>query len=567
MTYERALRIFGLNSGFTEEELKKTYRKLASKYHPDVNSQSLSEDECKRKMQEINEARECLRKNTGNGKNSNADDIREYKTKIQIELNNIIEFNLYDTSPSEKIRQIIMEINDIVLTSFYFVSFTDKDTIDVFFKIKVKQIRDKFKEIETVFYQENYIDKKNIKENINYNCTLKEFYNQLLKIREKYSKEALIRKRLEEEIEKYKNYAGYEELKLLIDVCKQNALNHLYKNNFQNIDQEIDKMHQQIMTEVFETHYTLKNKISQLETIVNEKIDDEQIQKECQNIKQSFQNGSSFYDIEKAISRLEKLIDKYLELLQKKTKFEENSATVNAIYQSLIDRYTKALKEYDIVTQYETISNLNRVLEAFKKCCENFVDLECLNLFNKITFKNVENDNKVLNEIIEPEKKKRLKIYIKEKCSNIYEENSFFVFDEEKMLIYRIYPDDPKIRSKKIDYEELEENYISLEEFLDKSEFEGNCRNLDVYTIELLYKKNETILFYRAHKFYIGRVTEHLPHCHYKNDTDFDKYKNKEYVYSLIEKQIIHMIEKYQKQNIDVPEYDYNINEKKYQKR
>ena len=36
----------------------------------------------------------------------------------------------------------------------------------------------------------NYIDKSDIKENINYDCTLKEFCDQLLKFKDKYSNRA-----------------------------------------------------------------------------------------------------------------------------------------------------------------------------------------------------------------------------------------------------------------------------------------------------------------------------------------------------------------------------------------
>lgn len=36
MTYGEALQILGLSDGFTEEDLKKAYRKKAKQFHPDV---------------------------------------------------------------------------------------------------------------------------------------------------------------------------------------------------------------------------------------------------------------------------------------------------------------------------------------------------------------------------------------------------------------------------------------------------------------------------------------------------------------------------------------------------
>lgn len=36
MTYGEALQILGLSDGFTEEDLRRAYRKKAKQYHPDV---------------------------------------------------------------------------------------------------------------------------------------------------------------------------------------------------------------------------------------------------------------------------------------------------------------------------------------------------------------------------------------------------------------------------------------------------------------------------------------------------------------------------------------------------
>ena len=56
MNFEKALRILGLNSNFTEEELKKAHRELANKYHPDRNKSP----EAEAMMKDINEARDYL---------------------------------------------------------------------------------------------------------------------------------------------------------------------------------------------------------------------------------------------------------------------------------------------------------------------------------------------------------------------------------------------------------------------------------------------------------------------------------------------------------------------------
>src|SRR5688500_16443332 len=57
MAYIDYYRILGLNKNATEEEIKKAYRKLARKHHPDLNP---NDKEAHIKFQQINEANEVL---------------------------------------------------------------------------------------------------------------------------------------------------------------------------------------------------------------------------------------------------------------------------------------------------------------------------------------------------------------------------------------------------------------------------------------------------------------------------------------------------------------------------
>lgn len=56
MDYRKALQIFGFTEHPTDEQLKKAYRKLSAKYHPDIAG-----DQSTEKFKQVNEANRFLK--------------------------------------------------------------------------------------------------------------------------------------------------------------------------------------------------------------------------------------------------------------------------------------------------------------------------------------------------------------------------------------------------------------------------------------------------------------------------------------------------------------------------
>ena len=117
MSNHKYYKILELQPGASEEAIKKSYRKLSLKHHPDRNNNS---EESKRKFQEINEAYERLTSNeeakTDNGFNEaemfNAENIFNMFQGNMGGFNNI---NIQINKPPAIIKNITITLKDAYL--------------------------------------------------------------------------------------------------------------------------------------------------------------------------------------------------------------------------------------------------------------------------------------------------------------------------------------------------------------------------------------------------------------------------------------------------------------------
>ena len=549
MNFEKAINILGLKSNFTAEELKRAHRELVNKYHPDRNRTPEAEE----KTKEINAAREYLAKylkesksryNPSNSeqtyKNNNQDtfNFREYRDKKTDEIYNIIDFDFdkyfdiykvtetikgfiqtirtiafssyskitimktkesidnefnktineikdvfklikeafykensinesdveeninYDCTLEEFYEQLLKiknkySINAIIKEKYkelkrivefdlneYKLSINIKNIIEKiknvpenfnsvcqlslnkvfavnFFFVKLDYIKKSFKELEDEFYKEININKYDIEEIINYDCTLKEFYQQMLKIKEKYSKEAMLDKFLEEEILKYINYPGYERVKTLVRYCKNITLKQIKENNFNYTQKDIEEMHKSIL-EYFRQFNFIQQKLLELE-IKTSKLDGcEWIKNNLKTIKNKFKTTIKFDELENSIKELEKRIKEIDYDFLKESKKAKEQLAINNIYIDLVTRYSETLKKYNIIGQESEIDALNQIfndiLNLFKQGIKKDEPLDFFTLFNKINFEYLKYNNSTLSEIKNKLKNKKInksKIYLK----------------------------------------------------------------------------------------------------------------------------------------------------------
>ena len=230
-----------------------------------------------------------------------------------------------------------------------------------------------YKKLQREFYEKYIINESVISETINYNCSFDEFYEQLLKIKEKYSIENVFLRKIEEATEKYEYYAGYDIARAEIEAQKRKKYNEKVGILQKNIDiftiEELYKLMQVFLKqledeieEIFSQVFVIKNKIDKLESIVYE-TNDTEIINEFIAWKANFERGQLFEDALNGLEHFEMLIrcKKVLKSVNINNTFSDS----DIIYYGIDDKYYNKIKlDSDIIKNIDLFYK-NKNLDSY----------------------------------------------------------------------------------------------------------------------------------------------------------------------------------------------------------
>ncbi len=322
MTVYEALSILEISGSYDEKELKIVYRKLAKKYHPDNFKDDEERKKAEDKLKQINIAYETLLNNKERNTNFSHTYHNYYQENRTAVFNQkITKRELLRKYQAKKYKITLSKwvsyINDIIL-DFSVKAYNTVDEVNYNYQEALRRIVNVYKELQREFFEKHIINESVISETINYNCSFDEFYEQLLKIKEKYSIENVFLRKIEEATEKYKYYARYDIARAEIEAQKRRKYNEKVGILQKNIDiftiealyklmQNFLKQLEDEIEEIFSQVFVIKNKINNLESIVYE-TNDTEIINEFIAWKANFERGQLFEDALNGLEYFETLI-------------------------------------------------------------------------------------------------------------------------------------------------------------------------------------------------------------------------------------------------------------------
>lgn len=525
MNKEKAMEILGLESDFTKDDLKKAFRNMSKKYHPDNNITGNLDI-----IKEINQAYEFLSDFFSYKDRYSYDsfDVEAYKREKTRELMKKIRFNFgkYGNIPSsieQRIKLFQVYIKDLILGEN---DSETKEEVDGYISYIMAEVYLGLHSIEQVFYNEYDISKEYDEILLNYDDDLEFFYDALIKIKNKYSREALFEQKIDNKIAEYKDMSGYNRLAKFIEKIKIKCIHR--RTEFETDDSCI-KYFDDMVLNIFSVMYDYETHISKIEKVCYN-INDDEIKHKLDSLLRDFNCIEDFDYINRELIQLQGLIKAYEE--------EQERLKIPSYYGMILDRYISSLQQLNGIGYLE---EANIVSNLFQKCLEFMRDVERrkrdiadLDILSRITFSNYKQDLKLLE------------INVDQPFSDIYVVNKNVADnDDNTLLIGKVINKSGKIVEmigynlatelslKRFSIDLFRYSYISLEDFLEKGDFFGyESRGNDAFEKNyLLYSNNYiNIYYFKDPYFYFNTTKLFLNDYVFSNDFEIRSFENKELI-------------------------------------
>ena len=366
MTFNKALSVLGIDNTYTKSSLKNAYKKLKEKYEQDMQYYfRFKEDKYKNaenKLEELEIAYKTLKEVITNNNSIDESSIinihKEAKThlleeyKIYLKKYTIKNSKTLTDKDYEYLIEYDKEIKSVIKT-FLSQEYNTIAEIDNAALNSLNAIKRIFKQLELDFYQIRHVDRSEITETINYNCNLNEFYNQLLKLKDKYSYETKLYERVEA-VDNFRawscdcdyNAAAKAEIALLKEKTYNRLVNLLEghriitENDEKHIREYLNDLRKEI-ERAYDACINLHTKIITLEILAK----DAEVREEYKKLRDNFNRGQL---IEKTMNEIESFklfaITKDEKYKIKDEPLEENNDSKNDDLPVLISTAQEILK-------------------------------------------------------------------------------------------------------------------------------------------------------------------------------------------------------------------------------
>lgn len=375
MTVSKALSIFGLKSNYNEAELKKKYRELVKKNHPDyhMNAPISEQEEYKRRTQDINEAYEVLKKNLTkdtkkhtskksgthhnwqNSQSSSTQSKNETKlTKEKITAINTIK-SYYKKCDAKKLME---QIKDLIDNYILKIQISNNINITIInFKIDLEQT---YRNYILLYCQKHHIPyfiMKNKK--FDYDCDCSKLFGQIKDCERIISIDIskIIRKHQHHEHFKILEKQILKERKLLKEKITYDTKEDEYLKLLDEYDEKIDKLIAEYSIKYIEFKFALNKLSHQLDRkIINF------LHKHINEIVLKSTKEELLEILKDAIEESKKEINKEIPPKQAETKVRETI-------------YTELKKKYLNIPPY--YQNMDIINKLFMKACELLYSEDC----------------------------------------------------------------------------------------------------------------------------------------------------------------------------------------------